>query len=221
MRLSHLEVRKLHVFCFQRSSALVSLLDIVPTVLDWLQVKYPKYSIFKHQKPVTLTGSSLLPLLEKRNTQNERNVVFASHNLHEVTMYYPMRVLRNDRYKLIQNFNYKMPFPIDQDFYISPSFQDLLNRTKHGKPLHWTKTLKTYYYRESWELFDLDKDPQELINVVLKPEYANVLVTLREQLKTWQNTTADPWICAPTGVLENKGAFKDNPQCMSMDNGLS
>lgn len=38
-------------------------------------------------------------------------------------MYYPMRAIRTKRYKLIHNINYKMPFPIDQDFYVSPTFQ--------------------------------------------------------------------------------------------------
>jgi len=54
---------------------------------------------------------------------HDYGAVFASHIHHEVTMYYPMRAVRTKRYKLIHNINYKMPFPIDQDFYISPSFQ--------------------------------------------------------------------------------------------------
>lgn len=46
-----------------------------------------------------------------------------SQTHHEITMYYPMRAVRTHRYKLIHNLNFGMPFPIDQDFYISPSFQ--------------------------------------------------------------------------------------------------
>lgn len=53
----------------------------------------------------------------------EDGIVFASQTHHEVTMYYPMRVARTKRYKLIHNLNYGMPFPIDQDFYLSPTFQ--------------------------------------------------------------------------------------------------
>ena len=49
--------------------------------------------------------------------------VFGSHNLHEVTMYYPMRYVRTRRHKLIHNLNYKSTFPIDQDFYLSSTFQ--------------------------------------------------------------------------------------------------
>lgn len=56
-------------------------------------------------------------------TNYTTEAVFASHNMHEVTMYYPMRAIRTKRYKLIHNLNYKASFPIDQDFYISPTFQ--------------------------------------------------------------------------------------------------
>jgi hypothetical protein len=38
-------------------------------------------------------------------------------------MYYPMRAIRTKKFKLIHNINYKMPFPIDQDFYLSSTFQ--------------------------------------------------------------------------------------------------
>lgn len=49
--------------------------------------------------------------------------VFGSHSFHEVTMAYPMRYVRSKRFKLIHNLNFWSPFPIDQDFYISPTFQ--------------------------------------------------------------------------------------------------
>ena len=92
---------------------MVTLLDIVPTALDWYGIPYPKYSILKTTEEVKLTGRSLLPILQAE-PQEGWDVVYASHNLHEVTMYYPMRVLRSRQYKLIHNMNHKMPFPIDQ-----------------------------------------------------------------------------------------------------------
>nr|CAD7398494.1 unnamed protein product [Timema poppensis] len=98
----------------QVTYSMTSLLDLVPTVLDWFHIPSSETSL--------LTGKSLLPLLISEPAMDTR-AVFASHNHHEVTMYYPMRAVRTKRYKLIHNLNYKMPFPIDQDFYISPSFQ--------------------------------------------------------------------------------------------------
>ena len=41
----------------------VTLLDIVPTVLDWFKIPYPHYSIFKKQGKVKLTGTSLIGYL--------------------------------------------------------------------------------------------------------------------------------------------------------------
>lgn len=74
-----------------------------------------------------MSYSSILQLIDGGLVIIERvsddEAVFASHSLHEVTMYYPMRAIRTKDYKLIQNLNYLMPFPIDQDFYLSPSFQ--------------------------------------------------------------------------------------------------
>jgi len=204
---------------FQVSEVMVSHVDITPTVLDWFHIPYPKYKVNK--KPVTLTGQSLLPVFEAE-PQTGWNTVFASHNLHEVTMYYPMRVLRNRQYKLIQNINFKMPFGIDQDFFVSDSFQDLLNRTRTGQPTHWFKTLKSYYYRDQWELYDIHNDPKETKNLARDPsgQYAPLLASLRGDLRAWQNATFDPWICAPGGVLEDAGLYKLAPQCFDLSNDL-
>jgi len=196
---------------------MVSLVDIVPTVLDWFDIRYPSYKLMK--KPVTLTGKSLLPLLQEKSATSW-DTVYASHSLHEVTMYYPMRVIRTQKYKLIHNLNFLMPFPIDQDFYISNTYQDILNRTNTGEPLHWYKTLKSYYYRDQWELYDLSKDAQEIHNVAHNTQYTNILKQLQINLYTWQNVTNDPWICAPSSVLENVGPHKYNPLCMNMFNGV-
>lgn len=51
------------------------------------------------------------------------DAVFGSQEFHEVTMTYPMRMIRTRRYKLIHNINYQLYFPIDQDSYMSPTFQ--------------------------------------------------------------------------------------------------
>jgi len=180
--------------------------------LDWFSIPYPSYSIFG-TKRVQLTGKSLLPALE---SEQPWATAFSSQSHHEVTMYYPMRAIQHQQFRLIHNLNYKMPFPIDQDFYVSPTFQDLLNRTRAGQPTHWNKTLHQYYYRDRWELFDCSRDPTESQNLAPDPRYAAVFQLLRTQLLKWQWDTGDPWVCAPDAVLEEKLS----PPCQPLHNEL-
>ena len=188
----------------QKSQAMAGLTDVVPTVLDWMNLTYPDYSLNGHH--VTLQGKSLLPVTEKEPTTGW-DTVFSSHDFHEITMNYPMRVVRNKQYKLIKNLNYKMPYPIATDIYSSSTFLDLLKHTKAGQPTKWFKTLTEYYYRDQWELYDIQNDPKELKNLAYDPSYLEVLTDMQNQLKNWRSVTADPWICYPQGVLEGSTCY--------------
>lgn len=104
---------------------MTSHLDILPTVLDWYQIAQKlevDLETNSLEQPV-LTGRSLLPLLTKEPDDDPDAAVFFSQSYHEITMNYPMRSIRTKRYKLIHNLNFRAPFPIDQDFYVSPTFQ--------------------------------------------------------------------------------------------------
>ncbi|XP_059056894.1 N-sulphoglucosamine sulphohydrolase [Achroia grisella] len=197
----------------QASAAMVSLLDIMPTVLDWFHIQQPEDDsndiLWDSDKP-----KSLLPILEKEPVPSQRDAVFASQTHHEVTMYYPMRAIRTRQYKLIHNINFGMPFPIDQDLYVSPTFQDLLNRTRSKQPLPWYKTLKLYYQRPQWELYDVRADPTETNNLYGKPSLAVTWQELRSRLEDWQRSTRDPWRCAPAALLQDH-------HCRELDNGLA
>lgn len=112
----------------QVTYAMTSLLDIVPTMLDWFDIdknltnNIDTNAVSSDNRPV-LTGKSLLPLLVNEPPENPDAAVYASQSYHEITMMYPMRAIRTKRYKLIHNLNYRASFPIDQDFYVSPTFQ--------------------------------------------------------------------------------------------------
>ncbi|XP_053423843.1 N-sulphoglucosamine sulphohydrolase isoform X2 [Nycticebus coucang] len=186
--------------------------DLTPTILDWLSISYPSYTIFGSEI-VRLTGRSLLPALE---TEPPWTTVFGSQSLHEVTMSYPMRSIQHRSFRLVHNLSFRMPFPIDQDFYVSPTFQDILNRTAAGQPTGWYKDLHHYYYRARWELYDQSRDPHETQNLASDPRFSQVLEMLQAQLAKWQWETHDPWVCAPDGVLEEKLS----PQCQPLHNEL-
>lgn len=46
---------------------------------------------------------------------------------------------------------------------------------------------------------------------------AEVRMRLAARLAEWQTITNDPWRCAPHGVLQDKGEFKNDPQCMTLN----
>lgn len=96
----------------------------------------------------------------------------------------------------------------------------MLDRVKTNQQLPWYKTLQDYYYRPEWELFDLKMDPIEVQNLANKPSHADILSTLKTDLQVWLNRTHDPWICGPNAVLQDKGFYKTNPQCLPLYNEI-
>lgn len=59
-------------------------------------------------------------------------------------------------------------------------------------------------------------DPLESKNLVEKPAMHEIRIKLAARLWAWQQQTNDPWLCAPHGVLQDKGEYKDDPQCLTL-----
>ena len=163
------------------SNDLVSWVDIVPTVLEWTGAKAPRYP---------LHGRSFLPSLAGTATAG-RDMVYFSHSFHEVTMYYPMRGIRTRKYKCLFNISHQLPFPSAADLWQSPTWQATLSRQleRYGERL-----TSAYLQRPRYELYDLETDPGETINLADRAEYAEVLADFQRRLEQWQGQTGDPWV---------------------------
>lgn len=162
------------------NNAMVSWTDITPTILDWAGVK--------PQAP--LQGRSLLPILEDEAPKGWDSV-FGSHQFHEITMYYPVRMLRTRQHKYLLNLAHKLDYPFAADIYGSRTWQGALRR---GDKTLGARSLDSFVHRPHEELYDLDKDPRELKNVAGDPAYADTLADLRKRVKDWQKQTRDPWL---------------------------
>ena len=164
------------------TNAMVTWADLTPAILDFAGAKGPaKYK---------LHGRSFLPVLDQEKPQGW-DTVYASHTFHEITMYYPMRVVRERRYKYILNLAHQLPYPFASDLHECATWQATLRRraTHFGK-----RTVEAYLHRPRHELYDLEADPHEVVNLAADPRHAATLARLQRKLKTWQKATRDPWM---------------------------
>jgi len=164
------------------SHAMVSHVDLTPTLLDAAGA-LPKES--------KLHGRSWLKAIQQE-TADGWDDIQASHTFHEITMYYPMRVVRGRQYKLIWNIAAPLPYPFASDLWEAPTWQEAFRRgpdTLYGK-----RTVKDYIHRPTFELYDIKNDPDETHNLAGDEAYAQTLVELKGELKAFQKRTEDPWL---------------------------
>lgn len=161
-------------------NAMASWTDIAPTALDWAGVK----------PPANLPGRSLLPVLEQERSGGW-DVVYGSHQYHEVTMYYPMRMVRTRTHKYILNLAHPLEYPSAADVWSSDTWQGILKR---GDTVMGKREVKAYLHRPKEELYDLTTDPDEVKNLANDPKCADVLDDLRKKCRDWQTKTNDPWL---------------------------
>ena len=125
------------------SDALLSFVDVMPTILDIAGIEIPK----------NLDGSSFFDVFDKNSTEiNEYIYGIATRQNIRDTKVFPSRSIRNNRYKYILNFNsfevYKNNFTKDK---IINKFIELGARSNPNVPYE--------------ELYDLKNDPYEKSNL--------------------------------------------------------
>ncbi len=163
------------------ASAMVTWADITPTILEYTGAMGPKYP---------LHGESFLKGISDP-AWTARDTVFLSHTFHEVTMYYPMRTLRSTKYKYILNLASGLPFPFAADLYASPTWQGFLKR---DASTYGNRSRSALLQRPRVELYDLEADPHELVNLAEQPALAATVAKFNADLKEQQKRTKDPWL---------------------------
>lgn len=162
------------------NDAMVTWADLTPTVLDFAGVE---------SAPDAFHGRSFRSTM-KGGDMSEWNEIYAAHNFHEITMYYPMRVVRAGDYKLIWNIAHGLPYPFASDLWAASTWQSI---HRVGAENFGNRKVSDYLNRAEFELFDLSKDPDELVNLALDPSHAAKLLELQKKIKAFQVKTRDPW----------------------------
>jgi N-sulfoglucosamine sulfohydrolase len=164
------------------NNAFVSWTDMTPTILDFAGAKPPEYA---------LHGRSFLPVLEQENPSGWDRVFF-SHTFHEVTMYYPVRGIRNSRYKYLRNLFSELEFPFASDLFESKTWHSI--RAAGGAGMVGRRKASRYLHRSPEELYDVKADPDELNNLANIPQHRSALEAMRAEVKAFQQRTKDGWL---------------------------
>jgi N-sulfoglucosamine sulfohydrolase len=181
-----------------RNPNFVSFIDILPTFLDWAGNATTSNTTSQR------LGRSILPILNESSPQEGWTQVFGSHTFHEITNYYPTRFIRTTRYKYHRNIAWKLDFPFSTDIYASLSWEGIRNSSK--PVMIGARSLEAYINRPAEELYDLEEDPREVVNLALNPAYGKLLLECRQKVEEWQRLTKDAWLFRDgVSLLEMQG----------------
>ncbi len=161
--------------------ALVNWADLAPTILDFAGAL---------SSDNTFQGRSFKAVLEQEHPRGW-DETYASHTFHEITMYYPMRVVRQRRYKLIWNIAHDLDYPFASDLWAASTWQATI---QNGRKNYGKRVVEAYLHRPKFELYDLENDPHEVKNLADDPKHREVLEEMKAKLKVFQKRTSDPWI---------------------------
>ena len=144
----------------------VSQIDVVPTLLDLLNQPLPEY----------LQGMSLRRMLEDEKAVSE-NSVFIEWNG------YDTGIIGDKKEELFVPDILKDQLSLEQlDAAVSDAVRTVI--TPEGWKYNWSQTGRS-------ELYNLNKDPGEMNNLVEEPEYEKLITELQAKIVEWQNKTGD------------------------------
>jgi len=157
----------------RRFAEMISNIDILPTLLDAAGAAVPD----------RIQGRTFLPLLTG-GQYRRRDVIFAEQTFHE--HYEPVRGLRTARYKYFRYFDQGGTFDIPSDMRLNRMYTDNVRQIVQS-PSH----------REMENLFDLNADPLERVNLAGRPAHQDVRAELSHRLAEWMRETDDPLLLGP------------------------
>ncbi|MHC4167248.1 MAG: sulfatase family protein [Planctomycetota bacterium] len=163
-----------------KSPAMVSTIDILPTILDATGMA----------PAGKMHGKSLRPVLSSADAP-WREYLVAEFHFHGGRPFYPRRAIRDQRYKLIHNLlagKSKPSNSIDAD----PAYRLSRQPRYDGTPVR--RAFETFANPPEFELYDLQEDPVEFNNVAGETEYRAIQKRLTEALFEYRKQTDDPFL---------------------------
>jgi N-sulfoglucosamine sulfohydrolase len=167
--------------------ALISQIDVFPTLCDIAGIKHPDW----------LEGKSFLPVI-RGDVKEINDAVFAEVTYHAA--YEPKRAVRTQRWKYIRRYG-------DKHTPVLPNCDDSLSKNL------WLEYGWKSMILPDESLYDLIFDPTEQHNLAADPSSRTVLGEMRGRLDRWMRATNDPLLKGP--VAAPHGAQVNNPDGVS------
>ncbi len=162
------------------SAALVSAVDIVPTILDATGVSVPR----------AFHGQSLRPTLESAEAPEDwRTTLVGEFHYHGNQGFFPRRAITDGRFKLIHNLLAGSAKPIHR---VDGDPTGKFAETEKYRDTPAGKAFQRYVDPPEWEFHDLENDPVEFENLVEDAGHAETIARLKDALVAWQKETGDP-----------------------------
>ena len=178
---------------------LASLVDLMPTILDFAGIAKPK----------TVQGISLRPLLERRPEAKGHDLLVGSHEGNPSPNSFKERGAFDGRYHYIRRTNLNSPRDINADNFDPRPWENLsYNATIRAKkqfPLQYQLMLEWEKGTKIEQLFDMDNDPWAINDVAKDPKYQTALETMRQALDKWQDANGDDLMPRSTALQPESG----------------
>jgi N-sulfoglucosamine sulfohydrolase len=165
------------------SRHMVSAVDILPTLLDGIGAELP----------MGIEGRTFLPLL-KGEPQNNRDLVFKAYNENSKGLRNPMRAVESQRFLYIFN-----PWSTGNRTMFSATNDTRTHKrmTELGKVnAQVAARLDLLEHRVLEEFYDVQSDPDCLVNLIANPTYQNEINLYRKSLEGWLRDMQDPMLAA-------------------------
>lgn len=180
------------------SDALVSHVDIVPTLCELLAIPRPSWA----------QGRSLVPLVaqdagEAQESPEVNEAIFTELTYH--VSYDPQRAVRTKRWTYIRRYGDRA-LPVVANCDDSPTRKLLMSAG-------WAEVPRPFE-----ALYDNLLDPIQRDNLAADPAHASVLADLRSRLDAWMRNTDDPLLAGDIPLPP--GAVANSPDALTPDEPL-
>jgi uncharacterized sulfatase len=173
-----------HVAQGRRTSAMVSWIDILPTLIEVGGGAPPKSP--------QIDGRSFAAVL-RGETDAHRDRIFTTHSGDGRMNVYPMRSVRSADWKYIRNLHPEFEYTTHIDLAKPDDGAGYFStwRKKAKTDPRAAEIVQRYRQRPAEELYDVRADPEEQTNLAADPKHASELSRMRTELDAWMKEQGD------------------------------